>query len=326
MTIEKRGNKYRIRKMYKGKYYSVTLDHKPSEKEAIILMSEAMQDLDVPAKGTVRSCIDGYIASKSNVLSPGTIRGYRTIQRNAPEWFLNLNISDVSQVELQRAINEYTTNHSPKSVRNLHALMVATIKMYRPNLNFNTTLPQREAKEPSIPEHNDIIRLLEAMKDDDLYPCIVLGCLGLRRSEVFALEPSDFSDNGVLINKARVANEHGKFVVKGTKTTDSTRFIFVPSEIIDIIRKRGYVYNRGADALIRTMHRYQDAIGMPRCRFHDLRHFYVSYAHSIGMSDAAIQKAGGWATDSCMKKVYRHSMNDAEEQKRVANSMLNALG
>ena len=326
MTIEKRGDKYRIKKMYKGKYYSVIVDHKPTQKEAIILMSEVMQDVDGPAKGTVRSCIDGYIDAKSNVLSPGTIRGYRTIQRNAPEWFLDMNICDVTQVELQKAVNEYAINHAPKSVRNLHALMEAAIKMYRPNLNFNTTLPQKEAKEVSIPEHDDIIRLLDAMKEHDLYPCIVLGCLGLRRSEIFALEPSDFSDNGVLINKARVANEHGKFVVKVTKTTDSTRFIFVPSDIVNIIRDRGYVYRGGADALIRTMHRYQDQIGMPRCRFHDLRHFYVSYAHSIGMSDAAIQKAGGWKTDNVMKKVYRHSMNDASEQQRVANSMFNPLG
>ena len=326
MTIEKRGNKYRIKKMYKGRYYTVTVDHKPTEREAIILMSEAMQDIEPVKKGTLLSCVDGYIASKSNVLSPGTIRGYRTIQRNAPEWFLNMNISDISQVELQRAVNEYTINHSPKSVRNFHALMVATIKMYRPRATFNTTLPQRELKETVVPKHDDIIRLLDAMKDHDLYPCIVLGCLGLRRSEIFALEPSDFSDNGVLINKARVANEHGKFVVKGTKTTDSTRFIFVPSDIIDIVKERGYVYRGGADALIRTMHRYQDKIGMPRCRFHDLRHFYCSYAHSIGMSDAAIQKAGGWRTDSCMKKVYRHSMNDASEQERVANSMFKSLG
>lgn len=325
MTIEKRGNNYRIRKMYKGKLYMVTVDHKPTEKEAIILMSEAIQDVDTGKKGSVRSCIDEYIDAKSNVLSPGTIRGYRTIQRNAPEWFLDMNVYDITQVELQKAVNEYSVKHSPKSVRNLHALMVATIKMYRPNLNFNTTLPQRELKETVIPKHDDIIRLLDAMKEDDLYPCVVLGCLGLRRSEVFALEPSDFSDNGVLINKARVANEHGKFVVKGTKTTDSTRFIFVPSEIIDIIRKRGYVYNRGADALIRTMHRYQDEIGMPRCRFHDLRHFYASYAHSIGMSDADIMTAGGWKTDNVMKRVYRHSMNDAEEQQRIAKSMFGTL-
>ena len=323
MTIEKRGNNYRIRKMYKGKIYMVTVDHKPTEKEAIILMSEAIQDIDTGKHGTLSSCIDGYIAAKSNVLSPGTIRGYRTIQRSAPEWFLNMNVYDISQVELQRAVNEYTLNHSPKSVRNFHGLMVATIRMYRPNLNFNTTLPQREAKEISIPKHDDIIKLLEAMKDDDLYPCVVLGCLGLRRSEVFALEPSDFSDNGVLINKARVANEHGQFVVKGTKTTDSTRFIFVPSDIIDIVKKRGYVYRGGADALIRTLHRYQDKVGMPRCRFHDLRHFYASYAHSIGMSDADIMTAGGWKTDNVMKKVYRHSMNDAEEQERVAKSMFN---
>lgn len=325
MTIEKHGNKYRIRKIYKGKLYMVTVDHEPTEKEATILMAEALQNIDTGKRGTVKLCIDEYIASKKNVLSPSTIKGYVAVERNSPEWLLDMNVYDVTQLDIQKAVNEYSSNHSPKSVRNYHALIVSALKMFRPNMSFNTTLPQKLAKEVTIPSHDDIIRLLDAMREHDYYPCVVLGCLGLRRSEIQALEPSDFGSDGVLINKARVLNENNESVVKTTKTTSSTRYVYVPSDIIKIIKDRGYVYRGNHNTLINVMHRYQDKIGMPRCRFHDLRHFYVSYAHSIGMSDAAIMQAGGWRTDAIMKNVYRHSMNDASEQERVAKSMFSSI-
>lgn len=324
MTIEKLpSGSYRIKQMYKGKRYSITVDHKPTQKESTILMAERMQDIVSGKTAALSKCIDNYIDSKHNVLSPSTIKGYVAVTRNSPQWLLDMNVYDITQYDIQRAVNEYSTNHSPKSVRNFHALMISAIKMFRPNILFNTTLPQKEARETTVPEHDDIIRLLDAMRNHDYYPCVVLGCLGLRRSEIQALEPSDFGSDGVLINKARVLNEFNKTVVKATKTTSSTRYVYVPSNIIQIIKDRGYVYKGNHNTLVNVMHRYQDKIGMPRCRFHDLRHFYVSYAHSIGMSDAAIMQAGGWKTDSIMKKVYRHSMNDREEQERVAKSMFN---
>lgn len=322
MNIEKLpSGSYRIQQIYNGKRYRVTVDHKPTQKEAAIIIADMLQEKTNRGSATLSSCIDGYIEAKYNVLSPSSIRGYKIIGRNSPEWFLNMNIYDIEQVEMQKAVNEYSLTHSPKSVRNFHALMVAAIKMYRPNISFNTTLPQKDAKEVSIPNHDDIIKLLDYAKNTDSYVAIVLGCLGLRRSEVLALRPEDISGNKLTINKALVINEDCKYILKKTKTTSSTRTIYIPDDLVDRIKKQGFIYNNTPNTLVNQLHRYQDKIGMPRCRFHDLRHFYVSYAHSIGMSDAAILKAGGWKTDTIMKNVYRHSMNDELEQERVAKSM-----
>ena len=322
MTIEKLpSGSYRIKQMYKGKRYSITVDHKPTQKEATILMAEKLQDKMSQGSATLLSCIDDYIEAKNNVLSPSSIRGYKTIGRNTPKWFLNMNIYDIEQVEMQKAVNEYSLNHSPKTVRNFHALMVSAIKMKRPNMVFSTTLPQKDAKKITIPKHDDIIRLLECAKDADCYVAFVLGCLGLRRSEVLALTLEDIDGNRLTINKALVINENCKYILKKTKTTSSTRTIYIPDYLVNRILDQGFVYNGTPNTLIKQLHRYQDKIGMPHCRFHDLRHFYVSYAHSIGMSDADIMTAGGWKTDYIMKSVYRHSMNDASEQERVAKSM-----
>lgn len=44
MKIEKRASgSYRVRKMYKGQMYTVSFDHKPTQKEAMLAMAEELQ-------------------------------------------------------------------------------------------------------------------------------------------------------------------------------------------------------------------------------------------------------------------------------------------
>lgn len=165
------------------------------------------------------------------------------------------------------------------------------------------------------------MRLLDALKNTEYYIPVYLGCLGLRRSEIIALSPTDFNGNILSINKASVPDENNRYVSKTTKIEESTRNIYVPDELVNAVKEKGYVFNGYPNSIARAMHRYQDKIGMPRCRFHDLRHFYASYAHSEGMSDADIMKSGGWKTDTVMKRIYRHAMNAESEQKRIATKM-----
>ena len=44
------------------------------------------------------------------------------------------------------------------------------------------------------------------------------------------------------INKAKVQNEKKQWIIKTTKTSDSTRIISIPSELADLIRETGYIY------------------------------------------------------------------------------------
>ena len=54
-------------------------------------------------------------------------------------------------------------------------------------------------------------------------------------------------------------------------------------------------------------------------RFHDLRHYYVSIAHALGIPDAYVMEMGGWKTDYTMKRVYRATLADRRrtEQDRL---------
>lgn len=322
MTIDKHGNKYRIRQTYKGKTYSITLDHKPTQKEATILMAEAMQNTRDKGSATFSACLSGYINSKSNVLSPSTITSYRQLSRMYPQWLMDMNVYDLEQLDIQKAVNEYAVDHSPKSVKNYHGLLSCAIKLYRPNFTIRTTLPARQTKDSTLPTEDDIKRITELAQGTEYYIPILLGCCGLRRSEICALTLDDLTGEMLTINKALVL-QHNKYVIRyNTKTDASTRTIYIGKTIADAIREQGYIYKGYPNNIIRALHRFQDELGIPHCRFHDLRHFYCSYAHSKGMSEADILANGGWVGNSdVMKRVYRHAMSKDEANKQVLDSL-----
>lgn len=122
MKIEKLpSGSYRMRKMYKGKMYTVITDYKPTQKEAITLMSEELKKAESKAVHlTFRKAAEGYVDMKRNVLSPRTIKEYSETIKRLPKWLLELPASDVDQIHINRLVNKLSKTKSPKTVRNYH--------------------------------------------------------------------------------------------------------------------------------------------------------------------------------------------------------------
>lgn len=140
--------------------------------------------------------------------------------------------------------------------------------------------------------------------------------MGLRRSEICALTISDLSPENVLtIDKAKVQDANKEWVIKSTKTTDSTRTIVIPEYVAGLIREQGYVYDGFPGLIYKKLVDTQDKLGIKHFSLHKMRHFFASYMHKLGYSDKQIQEMGGWKTDGVMKTVYQHAM-DMEEAKR----------
>lgn len=314
---------YRIRKMINGNAIQITFDHKPSQTEVIQALSP--QTDVVPVKGSFSSCADSYIKSKENVLSPSTIRGYQSILRNIPDTFTKKKLSQITQSDIQAVMNEYASDHSPKSTRNAHGFIVAVLRQFRPSMQIHTTLPQKKPNEGYIPTENDIKQILDASKGTRYHIPFQFGIMSLRLSEICALtfEDIDTKNNLVTIDKALVKDQHNKYVLKSTKTEAGTRTLYIPDKLIDEIRGNdGIIYSGYPNQCLKALNRYQDKLGIPRFRFHDLRHFFASYAHSQGVSDADIMASGGWRSDYTMKNVYRHELRQREAQQRVYDSLI----
>lgn len=139
MKIEKLpSGSYRIRKMYKGKTYTVITDYKPTQKEALQLLAEKL-DKAPTAKSehlTFRAASEKYIEIKSNVLSPRTIKEYAETPSRLSDSFNELLISDITQQDIQKEINTPAKTKSPKTVRNYHGFISAVISVFRPDMKI----------------------------------------------------------------------------------------------------------------------------------------------------------------------------------------------
>lgn len=308
---------YRVRKMINGHNIQVVFDHAPGQKEIL----DALHDFsdDTPVKGSFQTYAEKYIQTKSNVLSPATVRGYQSILKNLPESFTRKKLSQLTQADIQAMINEYSVDRSAKSTINAHGFVVGVILLYRPSMRINTKLPQKAPKKTYVPTEEDIKKILERAKGTQYHVPFMLGTMSLRLSEVCALtlDDIDVENNTLSINKALVKGKDNKYVLKTTKTEAGTRDIFIPSSLIDEIMEQGKIYDGYPNNCLKALHRYQDELGIPQFRFHDLRHFFASYSHLQGMPEAAILSTGGWKSDHVMKSVYRHEMEQKQAQEEV---------
>lgn len=329
MKIEKLpSGSYRIRKMYKGKTYTVTFEGKPTQKEAMMAMAAELEKVQGKHESmTFRSAAEKYIESKRNVLSPSTVRGYDVIIRQISESFLEESVYDITSLDVQKEINRFSKDHSPKSVRNLHGFISSVLGMFCPSLKLNTTLPQKVKNEPYIPSDDDIKRILEHAKDTEYEIPIILACYGMRRSEICALTPEDIEGDIVTINKAIVQDENKNWIVKSTKTATSTRQIIIPTQIAEKIREKGYVYKGFPGKISDYLSRTEKDLGIEHFSIHKLRHYFASKMSALNVPEADILKMGGWETDHVMKSVYRHSMMEKEEnaKREAADKLRNTL-
>lgn len=318
-------NTYRVRKQYKGTQYTLFFDHKPTEKEITLKLSELyIQEGKIGQKsGTLASAMDKYISSKDNILSPSTIRGYIQLTGMYPKWILNTNLYDLTQSDIQKAVNEYALEHSPKSTMNYSSFLLTVLKMYRPEYRPHITLPKIKQPEINLPTEEQVMQIIKHFEGTEYHIVIQLACLGLRRSEICALTLSDLDGNTLTIDKGAVFNKDQEVVIKDMpKTLASIRQIYIPESLAEEIRQKGYIYKYKPNAINIALHKAQKQLNIPPFRLHDLRHFYVSYAHSKGMTDVDIMKAAGYGSDRIMKRTYRHSMDkENAEQKRIADSM-----
>lgn len=320
MTIDRLpSGSYRIREMRNGKVYKITLDHKPTKTEARDLIQSKVTSF---SNSTLfYDAADNYIKSKQNILSPATIRGYRTILNNLT--IKDLPIDKITTPVLQSLVNDLALTLSPKTIKNVNGFIVSVLKYYGAEVQ-SPRLPQRIKKEIYIPSEDDVKRILNDVKGTKYEVPFTLATLGLRRSEICALTKDDLKGNILTIDKALVEDENKNWIVKTTKTTDSTRTIIVPDYLADLIREKG-IYDSSPHSLYSKLKCVQDRLGIQRFAFHKLRHFFASYMHNLGYSDKQIQEFGGWKTSDVLRNVYQHAMEMDKTKQSMAEDIKNLV-
>lgn len=327
MKIEKVSeNTYRVRKTYKGTRYDAYFDHIPDDREVMIVMSERMQNAEHDEnRGCFEDYCDKYIESRRGVCSPSTLGGYQKCKRGISKEFKAKKLHDITQADVQFEIKTFSQGRAPKTVRNQHGFISAVLKMFRPSFGLATRLPQKKKYKHYVPTEKEVKQILDASKGSPYHIGFQLAVLGLRRSEICGVTIDDIKGNILTIDKDRIYDEKNKLMIRdNTKTEESTREIYLPNSLVKEIKQAGVIYDRTPPMLVKTLHKYQDQLGIQRFRLHDLRGYYVSYAHLKGVPDEYIMRSGGWKTDYVMKNTYRDVLRDktAEFQKDIANKII----
>ncbi len=197
---------------------------------------------------------------------------------------------------------------------------------------------QKAVDEDLIPK-NPIF--LEETKRSGCYEFYYLELTtGMRLGEICALEWNDLNleNKTITINKA-VQKIKGEIKINTPKTKSSVRTIRLCDECIRLlselkanqIPKSKYIFPssvtggiKDTSAVTRRLHRIQDRAGVPRIRFHDLRHSFATLSLEQGMDIKTVSHMLGHTDAGFTMNTYMH-VTDSMQQ-TVANAMGNLLG
>lgn len=269
---------------------------------------------------TVLDAVNTYIDAKSSVLSPSTKKSYMQYRDAYFDELGDMAVRDLDDIDVQRWVSGISSKRSAKTTRNIYGFFTAAMRMAG-RRDFNVTLPQKEQKYVHSPEEEDVRALIDYLQKpgkEDLRRAVMLAAFcSLRRSEICALTDADILDSSIRINKAMIITPDGLWAIKAPKTTESDRYADAPDFLLDDLRTvQGKIVNCTPDQLTSRFRRAIKYSCVTPFRFHDLRHYYVSISHALGIPDAYIMQNGGWKTDYVMKSVYRDALKDRNAMER----------
>lgn len=294
-------------------YKSFTAETK---KEAEFLAAEYnLKRKEKPKDITVGDAIDGYIASKENVLSPTTIGGYRELRRNKLQGIMAVSLAKINSIMIQSEINREALRLSPKTLRNAHGLLSAALAMYLPDFTLRTTLPAKEHKIKDLPTPEQVI---QAVSGTDIeLPVLLAIWLGLRMSEVRGIRYGDITDGVLTVQNVRIKFGNQVIEKQQTKTYNSTRQLKIPQYLLDMIGSGNpdeYVVQNAACTLTKKLKRIVNQSTGKDITFHDLRHLNASVMLALGVPDKYAMERGGWASNNTLKSVYQHTFTGERQE------------
>lgn len=308
--------KWRTRIYSDGVTTSITRDtYDECAAEYIALKHKVVKASKPASKMTLTMAIDRYIKDRENVLSPATVRGYRTIQRNRFQGLMDMDVSSMSQEQCQRAVNLEARTASAKTISNAWGFVSSVIAGITGN-SIQVRLPQIIPADRPWLTPEQIPEFVQAVKGDVAEIPALLALSSLRRSEIVGLRWCDIDlKKGVInVNGAAVPNEEHKIVrKKETKNSSSRRTVPIIPPLMDALktapRKGEFVVTYHPATVMNQVNRVCERAGLPKVGLHGLRHSFASLAYHLGWSEKVAMEIGGWADDRTMHKIYTHVSN-----------------
>ncbi|MBR2937290.1 MAG: tyrosine-type recombinase/integrase [Oscillospiraceae bacterium] len=298
------------------------------------------------SKITVSEWIDTWmdVYIEPNV-SPTTLSGYQgMIRRYIKPLIGNIQVQELSTLIVQDWVNRLKVSPSsgkPMSVKTIkHTYHVlkgcmdkAVLAGIIPRSPCNRIMmPKGQKKAPVIYNQAQIKQLIAAAKGTEMELVIDMElCLGLRRGELLGLQwdDIDWENKQIHVTRNRVV-VGGKSIIKEPKTESGIRTVNVPAPLLQKLHQhkskclanrlrmgKNYtvtdfiiVHPDGKpiypEYLSQMFTKLQNAAGLPKCRFHDLRHLCASIMFLQGVDVKTAQQVLGHKDFTTTMNIYTH--------------------
>jgi len=306
-----------------------------------------------PTKQTVGQFLDTWMNDvvKMNV-RPNTYRNYQTVLRHITP-IRDVPLPKLTPQHVQKLYSQLQEQGLGRTVVVLHTVlhraMDQAVKwgLIPRNIIDAVETPKTKKRQfrPLTPEKT--FRFLKAASEDRLYALYVLAVTcGLRFGELLGLRWEDIDfEQGTLTVTNQLQKVNGRPVLQPPKTARSKRTIILPTAAIAALKKHrarqleerlkhADIWQEGWDLVFctkiggplnrsnvrnRSFYPLLKKAGLPRIRFHDLRHTCATLLLAQGVHPKLVQEQLGHSQISVTLDTYSHVMPSM--MKEVAEKM-----
>lgn len=301
------------------------------------------------ARVTVAQFLDRWLEAKAAQVRPKTLEQYRDFVRLHLKPALGrLRLSELRPDHLQGLYSQMLGRGlAPKTVRLCHATIRAALNdalrwgLIARNPALAATPPRPARRELRVWSAAEARRFLEAVAGARFEAAYYLAIYcGLRIGEIAGLRWEDIDlEAGRLRVRRTLRRVAGQGLVVGEpKSEAGRRQVVLPGPVVEALRRRrlaqkeerllagaawtdsGYVFTTRTGGALDPQHLCDDfaervaAAGLPRIRFHDLRHTCATLLLSAGVHPKVVQELLGHSQISITLDTYSHVLPTLQEQ------------
>jgi len=283
--------------------------------KAEYLAGKRAAPVDTAQLPTLRQAIDAYIDSRTNTLSPATLRGYDIVKRNRFKGIMDTHLEQLEDTDLIAAVNTEATLCSAKTLKNAWGLIRPALKMATGRKPPDVTLPQVVPQERVFLDATEIQIFRAAVRGNRYEIPFLLALSSLRMSELMALrwEDVDLKHKRIRVAGAAVPGRDHKMVhKKETKNRTSNRYVPI---LMDQLQKALEAAQKPSglvsptlrtETLRQALARICAANKLPPVTMHGLRHSFASLAYHLQVPEQVTMEIGGWSDYGTMRRIYTH--------------------
>ena len=295
---------------------------------------------------------ENYAKLKVRPSSHQTYKGY--INNHIKPYVGSIPLSKLTSLDLQKLykmlltegrIDRIESKNQPKglsakTVRNINQIISSALnlakeqKLLASNPADACALPKVEHREMKTLPVEQLTSFLREAKETGVYEMYYIElATGLRRGELLGLKWQDIDlVNGTIRVQRQVARIDGEIVEAPLKTKNSYRNVSIGPDAIEVLKEQKkkvgdseYVFpspNGGPispDSVLNMLRRVLERAGLPKIRFHDLRHTFATLALQNGVDIKTVSGMLGHFSAGFTLDTYAHVTTSA--QREAANTM-----